>query len=973
MIRFSPFLHARLLEVAPSENALLVESLPFFNGQSAQNVKPANSVFTVRLSNGFESNTGFLAEVLSNAGPGLRKTSVSLNMTGFVQNGDEIELDRQHGSLLVVEPGWLVNVTALTELDYCQRRFHVKRFMSQSPSEPMLRGSLIHNVFESVLKAPEKHDALRRRLQDAFSDVVTSFALMDICPVKTEETVRAHLNRLYRFRRKHLDSAINIQSERYMINPFFGLKGKIDAVLKYEDNSIRALELKTGRCWGGKVQKGHAFQAQAYSLMLSWRYRGKKILNPLVLYSGDEELREGVAKQVSYAYNDAFHVMRLRNSLVFADLCATTVQSLSDGRCVSCRQKQDCSMLNGLFGHSDRKHADSHTNLVFFERFYRQLLTEYDAIRREQIKNLTTPISDRIQDGRAVRIKAYNLEAEVLNLHLEHPNCSEIREGDACLLSCEKGTIAGDCAEAVVESVTEKSIRVRTSASVQTGAFKPAFLELHVKEAMFEKNFASFAHLFKDQELAIYLELLNGITENLAPNAVSLWEADETADAVSAMQKRAVSLSLGLQKLLLIQGPPGTGKTTTIARIIKAQQSAGKRCLVACYTHRAVDEVSKKLSRICPDISVYRLNSERCFQEPLPAQELKDSSRFGHLMLRQIERIRQGLADMEVFVGTTHAWLSGNYDNLLSGGLFDVALIDEASQIFAPHLLGILSLAQAHILVGDHRQLPPVVLSETTPDLKKSLFESLFELDYGNKNIKVMLDEQFRMPEAICDFISKEFYEGMLHTSPYKKQGQKRTSCCIEVDQLTDILLSDVQIVLICHNEKNIEKQSVRTNQLEADLIANIVTRLLKIHGISEDSDHERLEGLLGVIAPYRAQVAAIRTALGRDTTIAQDVIRAMVDTVERFQGDERMEIIFSLTGADWEACQSHSADNPAANRFLDDPRRLNVALSRARQRFIGVGDWRQASKHSRLIGRLVEFVQSDQRCLFVEGDGICH
>lgn len=969
MFNSSSLLHARLLDAAPSKNFVIVEPIPFWEGN--QGVSCAQgSALEVRLANGFEGNAELLALAASNADKLQRQQPITLNMFGFLQHGTEIELGRQHGSLLVIEPNWLVNVTALTELDYCQHRFHVRRFLSQAPSEQMLRGSLVHDVFEAVLKTPEAHDVLRKRLQKGLTDVVTSFALMDVCPLKAEETVRGHLNRLYRFRKRHLKAASNIQSERYMISPYLGLKGKIDAVLEYEDGSLRALELKTGKCWGGKVQKGHAFQAQAYTLMLSLRYLDRTVLNPVVVYSGDEGLQEGVVKQVSCGYDEVFHVMQLRNSLVIADLCSTLVKSLSDGRCASCRQRHDCLMLSELLKPAPEdgklnEHAD------FFNRFYRQLLQEYDAIRIEQIKNLKTPVVERIEQGRAIKCQGYRVEDGFVELKLETLNKSEIREGDACLLSCAKGAIFGDCAEAVVDRVDAHHIRVKTPAaspdvSFDNWGFKPTFLELHVKEAIFEKNFASLANLFKKQSLSVYIELLKGKTDSLEANLDGSWE---TADKIPAMQQRAVSLAIGLQKLLLIQGPPGTGKTTTIARIVKALTSSGKRCLIACYTHRAVEEACKKLARICPEIGVYRLNCDNFAAEQGNILTEQDGEkRFAVALLPHIQRIKQGLASMEVFVGTTHAWLSGNYDNVLSGELFDVALIDEASQIFAPHIFGILGLSKAHILVGDHKQLPPVTISDAVPDLKKSLFETLFELEYGDKKIKVMLDEQFRMPDAVCDFVSQAFYDGKLHTSPLKSKQKAAHPVIHSFDKAGDVLSAeDAHILLISHDKGSENELFLRTNPQEATLIAQLVHGLLEQCDFSKNTDEERLCKLIGIIAPYRAQVAAIRTELARTTWLSDGAIKNMVDTVERFQGDEREFIFFSLTGADWQANKIDGVNKVAPNRFLDDPRRLNVAISRARRQFIGVGNWKLAASWSVLIGQLVEFVQRDPRCLLTD------
>ena len=269
-------------------------------------------------------------------------------------------------------------------------------------------------------------------------------------------------------------------------------------------------------------------------------------------------------------------------------------------------------------------------------------------------------------------------------------------------------------------------------------------------------------------------------------------ELDDVVPKPLPMQQRAVELAQGLQDILLIQGPPGTGKTYTLSLIVKALAREGKRIAIATYTHRASDEVLTKISTIAPEVEIRKLgrletvsarHCDKCLEQILDRSDTDFAKSTPKEMLADLAE-RQ--ADMEtvlsrhcVYIGTTHAWLSGKYDGLAgmmnpdNGTLFDVVIVDEASQIITPNLLGALRLAERWILVGDHKQLPPIVIGDTTGVLKKTLFEKIAEDTSGQENILVQLDTQHRMPSVLSDFIGRTFYGGNLRTAEGCSQRNK--------------------------------------------------------------------------------------------------------------------------------------------------------------------------------------------------------
>jgi hypothetical protein len=251
---------------------------------------------------------------------------------------------------------------------------------------------------------------------------------------------------------------------------------------------------------------------------------------------------------------------------------------------------------------------------------------------------------------------------------------------------------------------------------------------------------------------------------------------------------------------------------------------------------------------------------------------------------------------------------------------FDVAIIDEASQAHLMDLVVPLSRAHTVVMVGDHRQLPPYLDEElrlrceaegiSSAWLETSMFEFLWERMPTSHRAR--LDVQFRMPAAIADFLGNTFYEGGLASAP-PKQTQ-------HTPPVSELFTAPVVFVDTSDDPRRAETSLSQgfLNRSEAELCAHIATAL--------PADHS-----LGVIAPYAAQVGAIRQSLARASGLsARDPwLVDNVATVDSFQGQERDMMIVSLTRSNHEG----------AVGFLSDLNRLNVTLSRAREQLVIVGD----------------------------------
>ncbi|WP_042698385.1 IGHMBP2 family helicase [Thermococcus sp. PK] len=274
---------------------------------------------------------------------------------------------------------------------------------------------------------------------------------------------------------------------------------------------------------------------------------------------------------------------------------------------------------------------------------------------------------------------------------------------------------------------------------------------------------------------------------------------------------------------------------------------------------------------------------------------------------------------------------------------FDVAVIDEASQATIPSVLIPIAKAKRFVLAGDHKQLPPTILSEEAKELSETLFEKLIQL-YPEK--AKMLEIQYRMNEKLMEFPSREFYNGKIKADESVKNI---TLADLKVrepffgEPWDSILKREEPLVFVDTAERRDkwERQrkgsTSRENPLEALLVKEIVERLLRM-GVKEE--------WIGIITPYDDQVDLIQSLVGEEVE---------VHTVDGYQGREKEVIVLSFVRSNKEGELG----------FLTDLRRLNVALTRAKRKLIAIGDSETLSNHP-TYKRFLEFVKRHGRYITV-------
>ena len=416
----------------------------------------------------------------------------------------------------------------------------------------------------------------------------------------------------------------------------------------------------------------------------------------------------------------------------------------------------------------------------------------------------------------------------------------------------------------------------------------------------------------------------------------------------------------------LIIGPPGTGKTSfgLLNTVKEALLEPDASLLLLSYTNRAVDEICSKLKE--SGIDYIRIGgTSSCaddYKENLLSTKVEQSDSLAALTSLLIQT--------RVFVGTTTALNS--HIALFQLKQFSLAVIDEASQILEPHLTGLLSAQKdgtpairKFVLIGDHKQLPAVVKQTEDisrvddaqlnaiglTDCRSSLFERLLKRYAADKRVTGMLYKQGRMHHDIAVFPNYVFYGNKLEEVPIPRQTVQLPLRGEGKNGIAD-LLATRRIVFVA-TEPPCGSPSDKVNQTEAEMIAATVVKIYEM----EQSRGFDVSKTVGVIVPYRNQIATVRKAIDKyGIALLHDIT---IDTVERYQGSQRQYIVYGFT------VQKYYQLNFLTNNVFEDEidgsivdRKLNVAMTRAEEHLVMFGNAELLANNYTFF-KLLEFVRS--------------
>ncbi len=387
--------------------------------------------------------------------------------------------------------------------------------------------------------------------------------------------------------------------------------------------------------------------------------------------------------------------------------------------------------------------------------------------------------------------------------------------------------------------------------------------------------------------------------------------------------------------LYLLWGPPGTGKTSMMLKswMWYYFTQTNDRIVLLAYTNKAVDEICEALHASGPEVSEHyiRIGSRAASGEA-----------FRHRLLEQVIEPMRTRAEIKVLLEKTRIFVATisslqGKSELFHLIPFDVAIMDEASQLLEPTVVGLLTRFKKTILIGDHMQLPavsvqPEEFGKIKPDqewghrigltdMSMSYFERLYRLYQarGWHQLIGILSEQGRMHADIMQFANQHVYDGQLQLVDDVRQ-------CIPLSQLLPGESAPLfkERLIFVPSVSTLEETYLKTNKNQALIVIALIAEW------NAKIKEHKLAWSIGVITPFRAQIAAI-TYLAHLQHI--DLSHVTIDTVERYQGGARDIIIMSS------AVNSQQTLGRITSVNADGiDRKLNVAVTRARQQFVLIG-----------------------------------
>lgn len=437
---------------------------------------------------------------------------------------------------------------------------------------------------------------------------------------------------------------------------------------------------------------------------------------------------------------------------------------------------------------------------------------------------------------------------------------------------------------------------------------------------------------------------------------------------INESQNKAVQNVLFAQDVAIIHGPPGTGKTTTLVEAILQTLKSEKQVLVCSPSNAAVDLLTEKLAsrnvqvvrignpaRVSEDLLQHtvdvKVHADRNF--PLIKQLRKQADEYNRmarkykrhfgkaerdqrkLILSEARKLSQEANNTERYITedifskaqVITCTLVGAANRMLGDKTFQTVFIDEAAQALEPATWIPILRASRVVFAGDHCQLPPTVKSQQAE--KAGLGITLFEKSIARQQADVMLTIQYRMHEQIMNFSNKQFYKGELEAD---ESVRGKT---LGMDEWLVQPLTFIDTAGCGYEEKfNPENQSV-SNAEEANLLLKHLHSLIEhIHATNPPILQKKFQ--VGIISPYRAQVDYLQEHILAYPLLAELKKSISIGTVDGFQGQEREVMYISMV----------RSNDRGEIGFLNDIRRMNVALTRAKMKLVVIGDSATLSTH---------------------------
>ena len=404
-------------------------------------------------------------------------------------------------------------------------------------------------------------------------------------------------------------------------------------------------------------------------------------------------------------------------------------------------------------------------------------------------------------------------------------------------------------------------------------------------------------------------------------------------------QQKAASAAV-TQRLTLIQGPPGTGKTHCAVAVVQSLVGLKLRMNLTSKTEDSCSILACSGSNVAADNLLNGFVKEGIEARRIGNRVRKDLQTHSvEFIAKQQLGLRPGIRKLRKFekelltdCSVVCATNVGAANGMLEKMSFDTILMDEAAQATEPITLIPIVRAGVRrvILVGDHKQLPPTVLSNRADGagFSQSLFERLIAMEVR----PYVLSIQYRMHPAIASYPSKAFYDGRIHTGIKSKHRQPPKGFQWPSTKFP---------IAFCPVFGTEEKRgNSYVNLAEGVKVESVLQDLLQPGDLQQHH--------IGIISPYTSQVLNIKQHVQAITKGRRDG-PVEVASIDGFQGREKEVIIVSTTRANREGNLG----------FVKDIRRMNVTLTRAKRGIIVVGHEATLQSDTKGWGKWLQWIRS--------------
>lgn len=888
-----------------------------------------------------------------------------------------------HPAYIVVEPDLLMDVSSVADCFYNGGAnpflYLLRKFSLVNSNLAMLLGN-VANYFldEHVYKGSEQIHFLDKFKHTFFQYPLQYTKERDLIqPEKFKLYMRQaqwHFNNLDAILQSGQIPNVNVHDsfvEPSFLSPYYGIQGRLDLMVDEAEGEVNIIELKSSRSVPNSgAWISHQIQAYLYELLISKVFREKPI-RASILYSAAE--RDHIRAIFHHPPYQKF-ATNIRNQQAITDYQLATSPSIAHThRVISLLLDAKDDKFPSYLKQDLEEFRSSYYSASKLEQNYFLSFIKFVALEQHlaRIGGLSDrPNGNRSQAGlwsRSSQEKKqsydvlYDLRIEgelpqkgVRELTFRRPENSQnvsFRKGDIVILYPQEGEeltpLKNQLFKGNIAAIDGECVRIQ----LRFLQHKVNFFTRYERWAIeYDFNDKSFTYQFKNlyrflsQEDKTRRELLLGVRQpQQAENSEAFFRADRTQEENEVLTKILQS-----KDYFLLQGPPGSGKTSRILRSLVEElygHHKNHNILLLAYTNRAVDEICEAIREKTDFIRIGNsLSTGEEYRQYLFNEALKDCETRAE--------VRELITRTRIFVSTVSK-MSATQE-LFELKEFHTVIIDEASQILEPNIIGILAQKKVgrFVLIGDQNQLPAVVVQDHShsrvedpllhsvglTDRRNSLFERLFSLCEKNNWHHAIgrLSRQGRMHEEIARFPREEFYNRHL-LQVVEGEGPTRAR------QLAPILAKFPSFepglqaslaqsrLLFFFSQMEEHAGSMKIHLSEARAVKKIVDEIRRL----EAKNHIKKPQSIGVITPFRDQVAEISALIPETNLPDGDPHKIIVDTVERYQGSQKDIIIISLS------ITSLSMLNILAKLRIEGgvDKKLNVSLTRAREQLILLGN----------------------------------